>query len=61
MIANMQMGSDSDEEEDVPDDTIGQIFVKDLNGKTLALDDITTNTKISQLKHFIQIKGVLAT
>ena len=54
---------DSDEEEqedDVPDYSIGQIFVKDLNGNTLTLDDITTNTTIIEIKHMIQLKNGLA-
>ena len=36
------------------DDALGQIFVKDLNGKTLTLDDITTKTnRPKQAPYFI--------
>ena len=47
---------EEDKEQYVPDYLIGQIFVRDLNGKTLTLDDITTNTTIIEIKHMIHFK-----
>ena len=52
--------NEEEQEDDVPDYSIGQIFVNDLNGNTLTLDDITTNTTIIKIKHMIQLKNGLA-
>ena len=40
-------------EEDIDDGVVGQIFVKMLSDKTLALDDITKRTKIIDIRNII--------
>jgi hypothetical protein len=46
-------------EGDIPDKVVGQIFVKTLSGKTITVNDVTTKTKIIDIKNAIEEKDGL--
>ena len=48
-------------EGDIPDAVIGQIFIKTLTGKTIAMSDITTGTLIIDIKRFLEGKEGIPT
>ena len=48
-------------EDSIPDAVVGQIFVKTLTGKTIAVNDVTTKTKIIDIKNTTEEKDGLPT